>query len=177
MKKLLVGLLTLGSISAFAQSADLIAVDSDGQTDKEEAVFAIGEEKTITDENVDVSVLHSNEQGEPLSYLIKKNNGSIKILGVVDNINQASGIINAYAGFQTMFGVNAGLTLFKTIDIGVHARSNSLNHDGMFYTSVTKTGFHGNIKFRPVSVLEVYAGMRWNKYSSNLRGFDLPPII
>lgn len=161
MKKLLIGLVTLVSVSvsvsAFASEA--IAQESV----QEEVVVVIGEEKKIAVEEVDVSVIHSDEKGEPLSYLIKKNDGSIKILGVIDDIgDNASGIVNAYAGFQTMFGVNAGLSLFKTIEIGVHARSNSLGREGILYPSVIKTGYHANIKFRPVSALEIYAGMKWN---------------
>jgi hypothetical protein len=180
MKKILFGLLALGTISTFAQTEQVLnqgkeceeTVDCEIQADKEEALVVVGEEKTISVENSEVSVLHSNEQGEPLSYLIKRNDGRMTILGVVDKTgNQVSGIVNAYAGFQTFFGVNAGLTLFKAIDIGVHARKNSFGNEGILYPSVTKTGFHANIKFRPVKSLEVYAGMRWNNYSSTNRGY------
>lgn len=163
MKKILFALSVFSSILAFAQ---------DVPVDKEEVLVEIGEEKTIFEDSAEVTVIHTNDQGEPLSYLVKNKDNKFMILGVSEKFDDHTrGIVNAYAGFQTMFGVNAGISLFKIIDIGVHARSNSLGNEGLLYPSVTKTGFHANIKFRPVKEVEVYSGVRWNQYSSTRRGY------
>jgi hypothetical protein len=160
MKKLLVGLLTIVSFSTFAQETGGVAL--------EDAVVIVGEERVLKEE-AEVSVLTRNENGQASSLLLTRNDGSVRILGIIDDIgDQVSGIVNAYAGFQTLFGVNAGLTLFRTIDIGVHARTSG--REGVLYTAVTKTGVHANIKFRPVAFLEMNAGMRWNNYHSTRRG-------
>ncbi len=168
---LLLSLITLTSLSAFAEDEEMIVISESKKIEIE-----LSEETTIVDPAA-VTVIHTDENGEPAAYLVKKDDGSQVVIGVVDErMPLLGGILNAYVGAQTVFGVRAGVSLFNLVDFGVHA---SMNGTGMmrgaFYPFVTKAGTHVNIKFRPFKggfevfqSVEFFTGIRWNDYKKEI---------
>ena len=136
-----------------------------------EISFQLEEVTQVVDFDKIQPVAYNND--EPAAYLVEKENGEKMILGVArDQDDVKGGIINAYLGAQTIFGVRAGIEILKNIQIGVHFISSGT---GLFIDQVKRKGVHVNVTFLNLKFNDTetsfYVGARYNSFQKTHKDY------
>ncbi len=177
MKNTLIALLSFVLLSSLVHAEGTDSDESMIEISKPSAEFALRLEESNVDVDAGEISTVTDDRGEPISYVIEKNNGEKLVLGVSRDPGDAlKGIINAYVGAQTIFGVRAGVEFLKTIQIGVHASSTG---GGLFADQINRKGVHMNIVFLKFDLDEnnptvfeavhLYAAVKYNTYAKTRR--------